>query len=226
MLNPAPVAQPAKREAEGQSLIHSEPSITTLSPDERVPDIDIVRQFSILLSYGERVKKNTVTERLKTLSQLKRIFSSEKLGEIFLYLVEKKAFSAWDIQVHLEIPEQSTYRHLKTLRSMGIIEKALRASRNVRPGIKPTIWQTRSAESDDIVKALNRHYRSLSPKYRVAEKLAQTILTDLIEKDKTLEIKYHEIIQHIRDKKLHRELNDIADITAQYLHEQGIKVWR
>lgn len=202
-----------------------EPS-PNLSPSERLPSIDIVKEFGILLPYGERIKKNTVTQRLTILSQLKRIFSSEKLGEIFLYLVDKKAFSAWDIQVHLEIPQQSAYRHLKTLRTMGIITKALRATRDVRPGKKPTIWQAQCAEANDIVKALNRHYRSLSPKYRVAEKLAQTILTEIIDKEKRPELNYHEIVKHIREKKLHRELTDIADLTAQYLHEQGIKIWR
>lgn len=226
-LEPAPVAHPPTREnVEGQGTPSPEPSTTILSPNERLASIDIVKEFGILLSNGERIKKNSVTYRLRILSQLKRIFSSEKLGEIFLYLVDKKAFSAWDIQVHLDIPEQSAYRHLKTLRAMGIITKALRATKDVRPGIKPTIWQAQCAEADDIVNALNRHYRSLSPKYRVAEKLAQTLLTEIIEKDKQPELKYHEIVQRIREKNLHRELTDIADLTAQYLHEQGIKVWR
>ena len=222
---------------EGQGKPSLEPSTTTLSQDERIPSIDIVNEFEILFYICENIVKKPITQRLKTLSQMKRIFASEVLGRVFFYLVEKKAFSAWDIQVHLNIPEATAYKHIKTLRSMGILTKALKAKQRFktvsrkhgsikRSGPYPTIWQSQKAEAEDIIEALNRHYRSLSPKYRVAEKLAQIILTDIIEKDKQPEIKYHEITQHIKDKKLHRELTDIADLTAQYLHEQGVKVWR
>jgi len=222
---------------EGQGKPSLEPSTTTLSQDERIPSIDIVNEFEILFYICENIVKKPITQRLKTLSQMKRIFASEVLGRVFFYLVEKKAFSAWDIQVHLNIPEATAYKHIKTLRSMGVLTKALKAKQRVKtwsrkhgsmkkPGPFPIIWQSQKADAEDIVEALNRHYRSLSPKYRVAEKIAQTILTDIIEKETIPEIKYHEIIQIVKENKLHRELVDIADLTAQYLHEKGVKVWR
>jgi hypothetical protein len=66
----------------------------------------------------------------------------------------------------------------------------------------------------------------LSPKFRVAEEVAQTILDQYVEKDAPMEITYREIMVKVRELKIPFRAPDIADLTAQYLNEKGLKIWR
>jgi len=93
-------------------------------------------------------------------------------------------------------------------------------------GPRPTVWAFENASPDEVAEALRLHYRLLSPNYRIAEKVAQTILDEFHEKGKPPEITYREIVIHIRELKIPFTTPDIADLAAQYLHEKGIKVWR
>jgi len=69
------------------------------------------------------------------------------------------------------------------------------------------------------------HYQRLSPKYRAAEKVAQTILDEFTE-DRPMEVKYGDIMHKVKKMKIPYSGPDVADLAAQYLHEKGIKVWR
>ena len=66
----------------------------------------------------------------------------------------------------------------------------------------------------------------LSPKYRIAERIAQTILDEYMKKKKIDTISYKEILIHIKELKMPFRSPDIADLAATYLHDKGIKVWR
>ena len=70
------------------------------------------------------------------------------------------------------------------------------------------------------------HYKLLSPKFRVAEEIAQTIMDDYQQSGKPLEINYRDIMGQVKSLKIPFKGPDIADLAAQYLHERGIKVWR
>ncbi|GAH06307.1 unnamed protein product, partial [marine sediment metagenome] len=74
--------------------------------------------------------------------------------------------------------------------------------------------------------ALRVHNKMLSPKFRVAEQLAQSILAEFREKDRVLEINYREIVTELKKQGIPFRGPDVADMTARYLHEQGMKVWR
>lgn len=51
-----------------------------------------------------------------------RIFKSRSTGTIFLFFCLKKETTAGNLMRIFGIPEPSTYRGLKTLRDMGVIE--------------------------------------------------------------------------------------------------------
>lgn len=98
--------------------------------------------------------------------------------------------------------------------------------RHSKGGPRPTVWALEGASPDEVAQALRLHYRMLSPKYRIAETIAQTILDEYRKKGKPREVKYTEIMIHVKELKIPFTGPDIADLAAQYLHENGIKVWR
>jgi len=167
---------------------------------------------------------------LKTIQELtdftKLAFSSENSTQVLLYLVHHGAATSWTLQCDLHIPESTVYRILKRLRSRGLVEPAIKVKvKDRKGGPAPVVWATELTQSREIAAAVQRHYRLLSPKYRVAEKIAQSILDEFRE-GQPREIKYPEIMVHVRRLRIPMLDPDIADLAAKYLHENGVKVWR
>jgi len=129
--------------------------------------------------------------------------------------------------VQLGLPEATAHRVLRNLKALGIVEPVIKVPqrRMRRSGPMPTIWGLLGCSDEEVARAVTLHYRTLSPKYRAAEKVAQTIL-DEFKRDQPLEVKYTEIMQRVRAIKIPYNGPDVADLAAQYLHEKGIKVWR
>jgi len=188
--------------------------------------VDVFRQLLLL---NER---NDLATTLKNIQELmsfsEKIFSSSAVSEAFLYFCLNGASTAWVLQCELGMPEATVYRALKRLRSMGVVVPALKVSKVKRSkgGPRPTVWAIDTATPDEISDALKLHYKMLSPKFRVAEEVAQTILEAFQEQGKPLEINYRDIMGQVRELKIPFKGPDIADLAAQYLHERGIKVWR
>jgi hypothetical protein len=188
-----------------------------------------VEVFRKLLLLNE---KNDLATTLKNIQELmsfsEKIFSSSAVSEAFLYFCLHGAATAWILQCELNMPEATVYRALKRLRAMKVVVPALKVSKVKRSkgGPRPTVWAIETSSPDEIAKALKLHYRMLSPKYRVAEEVAQTILDEFQETGKPLEIQYREIMGKAKALKIPFKGPDIADLAAQYLHERGIKVWR
>ena len=78
---------------------------------------------------------------------------------------------------------------------------------------------------EEVARAIMLHYRTLSPKYRAAEKVAQTIL-DEFKRDQPMEVNNRDIMHRVKAMRIPYSGSDVADLAAQYLHEKGIKVWR
>ena len=146
--------------------------------------VDVFRQLLILN------EKNDLPTTLKNIQELmsfsEKIFSSSAVSEAFLYFCLNGATTAWVLQCELGMPEATVYRALKRLRAMGVVVPALKVSKVKRSkgGPRPTVWALDSASPDEVSKALRLHYKMLSPKFRVAEEIAQTILEDYHEAGK------------------------------------------
>jgi predicted transcriptional regulator len=188
-----------------------------------------VTVFRKLLLLNEQ---NNLAITLKNIQELlsfsEKIFSSSSVAETFLYFCLNGAATAWVLQSELNIPEATVYRALKRLRAMKILVPALKVSKMKRSkgGPRPTVWALDEASSEEIAEALKLHYKMLSPKYRVAEDVAQTILEEYSTRGKLEEINYRDIIVQVKELSLPFKTPDVADLAAQYLHERGIKVWR
>jgi predicted transcriptional regulator len=188
-----------------------------------------VEVFRKLLLLNE---KNDLSTTLKNIQELmsfsEKIFSSSAVSEAFLYFCLHGASTAWVLQCELNMPEATVYRALKRLRAMGVVTPALKVSKvkSSKGGPRPTVWAIDTASPDEVAVALKHHYKMLSPKFRVAEEIAQTILDEYQETGKPLEIQYRDIMGKAKALKIPFKGPDIAELAAQYLHERGIKVWR
>lgn len=176
--------------------------------------------------------KNNLGTTLRNIHELltfsEKIFSSSSVAETFLYFCVHGASTAWVLQNELSMPEATVYRALKRLRSLGIILPAVKVSKNKnsKGGPRPTIWALDGTSTEEVAGALRLHYKMLSPKYRVAEDVAQTILDEYIRRRKIDEISYKEIIIQVKELHMPFRSSDIADLAARYLNDKGIKVWR
>jgi hypothetical protein len=177
-------------------------------------------------------EKNNLSTTLKNIQELltfsEKVFSSPSVAEVFLYFCLHGAATAWVLQNELTMAEATTYRALKRLRSMGIVVPAVKAPKfsGSKGGPRPTVWSLDDASNDEVARSLKLHYNLLSPKFKVAETVAQTILDEYINKRDVEEISYKEIVIQVKELRIPFRTPDIADLAANYLHERGIKVWR
>lgn len=177
-------------------------------------------------------EENNLATTLKNIQELlsfsEKIFSSSAIAESFLYFCLHGASTAWVLQNELNMPEATAYRALKRLRALRIVVPAIKVSkvRNSKGGPRPTVWALEGASTDEVARAVRLHHKMLSPKFRVAEGVAQSIMDEYISKRKVSEISYKEILIQVKEMKFPFRTPDIAKLTAEYLHDKGIKVWR
>jgi len=177
-------------------------------------------------------EKNNLATTLRNIQELlsfsEKIFSSSAVAESFLYFCLHGAATAFLLQTELNMPEATVYRAIKRLRTLGIIIPAIKVSKikNSKGGPRPTVWSLENSSTEEISRALKLHFRFLSPKYRVAEEVAQTILDEYVNKQNINELSYTQILIYIKELRIPFKTPDVADLAAQYLHEKGIKVWR
>uniref|UniRef100_A0A6M3LS87 Uncharacterized protein n=1 Tax=viral metagenome TaxID=1070528 RepID=A0A6M3LS87_9ZZZZ len=188
----------------------------------------IIQKMKLLLPNGS---DNSPFQRAlsaeKLLSFLDRVFSSKAVGEVFVYLLDRKACTAWLLQIHLNMPEVTTYRALKRLRSLGVLEKVMRIKKPVKSagGPRPTVWAILGASREDIASVIGEHNRSLSPKYRVAEEIVQAMMKDFLSIRVKQEITRKEIHFVLNEFKMPYRKYDVQLFVEQIFKAKGIKVW-
>ncbi len=203
------------------------------------PSTSVSRDENNFLKYVELYRKllllnedNNLATTLKNIQELlsfsEKIFSSSAIAEAFLYFCLHGASTAWVLQNELNMPEATAYRALKRLRSLGIVVPALKVSKpkSSKGGPRPTVWALEGSSTEEVAGALRLHYKMLSPKFRVAEEVAQTIIDEYLTVRNVEEISYREIVIKVKELRIPFRTPDIANLAANYLHEMGIKVWR
>lgn len=169
-----------------------------------------------LLSYSEN-----------NLEQVGKILSTRDLRKTAWHFLDYGASTALILQDRLGVSLATIYRYLTDLRAFKFIVPAIRArGESGRRGRRTNIFMVPDATPDQVNEARRLHFRLLSPKYRIAEEVAQSLLEDYLAPRQTLEITYREIILHVKELKTPFMAPDIALLAAQYLQEKGIKVWR
>lgn len=210
----------------------------SILPESESNSIYYILTFFKLLLRFRRTNYNLIHEELdKLLSKIESnidwdIFSSllnkDELRSMVFYFIDHKAATGFILQTRLNLPESTTYRLLKKLRILGIVKPASKMpkERGSKGGPRPTVYEVPDALFDDVVEAIKLHRRLINPKYRVGEKMGQMIMDEYITPEQLTEIRYKTILTFIKRKKIVFIVPDVADIAAQYLTHQGIKVWR
>lgn len=191
--------------------------------------IEIINFFRRLVLLNENINLGVKLKNIQELiSFTEKIFSSQSMAEVFLYFCLHGAGTGLILQSENNLSEATTYRILKRLYNMGLIYPALKITnlRNSKGGPRPIVWAIHGASNEEIANAVRLHMKKLNPKYLIAERLAQTILDEYLNKRQTNEITYREILVHIKELRLPYRSPDIAELTAEYLLENGMKVWR
>ncbi len=199
----------------------------TLSKKDSNPVYDIIYGFKLLLLRRGYNREDAEPVPRPMLSKLRSIFGSKAVAEVFTYFCLHGAASAWVLQCRLKMTEPTAYRAMKTLRALGFIHPAVKVQhqKRSRGGPRPVIYVLDGGEPKDIATALKIHNKMLSPKFRMAEQVANKIFEDYKEAGK-LEINYTEIVRQIKILRLPFRGSDIPELAARYLHEKGMKVWR
>lgn len=198
------------------------------TPHDSNSQYNILNELKLILLKDRDNLSERVVRAEKLLSAFSNIFATKHTGRVFIYLLERGACTSYILQVHLDISVANTYRCLRRLEKLGFSHQIRRIPKhlNKKGGPRPFVWALTGATTNDIASAIQLHYRSQSPKYRVAEELASTFLTDYIFKRGIDEIGYSELRDYVRTHNLPFVTSDIAEIAADYLTEQGVKVWR
>ena len=206
---------------------NKKPAGSTSCPESNYGKYVEVYRRLLLLNEGNNLG-TTLKNIQELLSFSEKIFSSSAVAEAFLYFCLQGASTAWILQNELNIPEATVYRALKRLRTLKIIFPALKVSKmkNSKGGPRPTIWSLEGASTEEVARAMRLHYQMLSPKFRIAEEVAQTILDEYVSKRNVSEISYKEIIIQVKELRIPFRTPDIAELAATYLHDKGVKVWR
>lgn len=190
---------------------------------------ELIRKIRLLLPNGENNLTKRVVAVRELVAFLENIMRSAATSEVFFYLLEHGAATAWLLQVELQMPEATAYRALKKLRVMDIVVDAItiRHQTGARGGPRPTVWALQGTSPEVVAAAIRKHQRALSPKYRVAEKFVQDILEPHLNRDPSGRgITFNQIIRYSRGQTAPYRNRDIADLAATILTMKGIKVWR
>jgi len=186
-----------------------------------------VRFVSEIMWLFQSCYNNDVEESLEIpafFQEVWNILSSDVCRKVLGYLLTNGAASALVLRHRTGLSSSSIYWALDRLSSLGLLRKGVRIRAPNKKRV--TIHILVDCDMSLIQDAALLHMRTLSPKYRVAEKVAQLILDEYLSKKAAKEITYKEVLLQVKQLHLPFSVHDIADLAAQYLHEQGVRIWR
>ncbi len=171
------------------------------------------------------LQKNTTNPDMDKLGE---ILGITDLRNILYYFLDYGAATSLILQQRLKLDASKVYRRIGKLKKLDVIEPAVRMprERRSRGGPRDIVYKVPDADIDQVNDAINLHRKLLSPKYRVAEELAQILLDEYLEPKGLKEITKREILVFVKKRHVLFVAGDIAELMARYLqHQRGIKVW-
>ena len=162
------------------------------------------------------------------LKDVGRILVSDSLRGVVWYFLDYGAATSLILQFRVDVPEATSFRHITTLRKMGVISPAVRSRHPVdqKGGPRPTIWMVPDATIEHVNNAQKLHKRLMSPKYVAGELMGQLILEEYMQPRNLNTITGREVKDLVREKGVKYSVLDISNLAMDYLHERGMKVWR
>lgn len=186
--------------------------------------LHILNEIHLVQHYGTTNSKNGSTLKRDIVQDIGTLLTGKK-WPITQYFLVYGAASAWTLRFRLSVKKRTVYNALESLKQCGLIAEFHKAPKANERGQEASIWGLITAPDNQITDATVLHMRLCSKKYQTAERVGQTILEDYMSKQ-LKEIAYRDILQEVKKLKIPFKTPDIAELTATFLHEQGLKVWR
>jgi hypothetical protein len=154
---------------------------------------------------------------------LARILTSNNLLITMAYFLGNGAATDLILRYRTGLKAHAVRWARKELYDMQMIQPATRLPKDflAKGGPRVKVWMIEGALPGQVRDAVLLHQRLQSPKYRVALEVAQTLLDQHLK-----EVTYRDIVLRVKQMQIPFSTPDIADLTAQYLHEQGVRIWR
>lgn len=155
-----------------------------------------------------------------------RILGDDTLRRVAFLALDCGAVTELIVRETLGVNHTAAVRALRLLRDHGVLLPALpmRRPRGARGGPRVTVYRTPRGTPDQVAAAVELQRRLESPKYVEAARFAQLLLEEYI--GGRGEIRYRDILEHVREAKLPFAAPDMAELAAQVLTERGVRVWR
>lgn len=199
-----------------------------ITPEVTNLHIIILNAFQLLITKVITNSENALTNKLKLINLCVSIFKSKPVAQTFLYFCEKKAATSLVIRRQIPLEYHEAWKSLRRLEALGFIHRVQPVHRieKVRGGPRYKLYAVEGCTDEEIAMAIQLHGRCRSPKYLMAEEVAQSILFDYIDRKGLKEITYRQLITEIKRRGKPYIASDIAQISIPILRENGVKVWR
>jgi len=207
---------------------NQEAKVEFLSPDEKKSNTYTILLFDLLLSYDKNSSLNPLARVKDFFSWCESISTSTIRKKIFYYFLEKKVGTVPVIVDSLELPEPSIYREVNNLYRIQVLEPIVNSRLfKRRKGRPPTVYGLKGLwRPDDLIKAVETHNQTKSKSFVLISGLGQSIMEDYLSPRFLDEINMNEIVYLCHAECKGYYTFDIANGVADFLSNQGVKVWR
>ena len=156
------------------------------------------------------------------------ILARDSLRRVAFYAIDYGAVSIDILRHRLGLSEVTAWRTMNHLCEAGILYPSLMIARprGKKGGRKVKLFQTADAMPEQVKEALELQARLESPKYLQAVQVAQAMIEDYPSIRVNGEVRYSEVLEAVKNRKLRLNVSDVASLVSKDLTEEGIRVWR
>ena len=146
------------------------------------------------------------------------------------YIKQHNIVTASFIEEDLELPESTVYVILRKLTKLGIIKKGKAITRRNGTGIlggpRPRTYLWGEVTPEDVIKCRERHFKDSKPGVKEASRITQLIIEEYCTPKQLNEIRFHKIMELVKQEAPEYQPHPIAEEVAFNLHKLEVKVWR
>jgi len=168
------------------------------------------------------IKKMGVGALKEILAKFAPIMKSNVRRDVYFWFLDNQGGIPNMLFADLEANEGHIYKEINWLRKNNFIEASGPVRVFKKSGPKPILYTLPDTPKETIPKMIIKVQQSYTKIYKVSRDLAQRIFDEL----KDEEIQFSKITDLAKKNSQGFYFLDVANIAAEELHNQGIKVWR
>ena len=174
-----------------------------------------------LIIYNNRSNlKLSTLELSEILQNYESIMANKGRRVVYFYFLNHVAATGGQIILDINMPEGSTYSHLKWLSSKGYIEGHGKITSYKKGGPKPVLYALPGASKEQLARVILKIRKSNQPMYSLVTELTQLLWEDVVD----MEIQFQKILWLSKKNGRGFHFLGIADLIAKELQTHGVKV--